>query len=312
MVARQEGPGRTDVEVCFSHRANLHSPAGCTGPCSAILGMRDRSWRRLRANHGSHPPDLRAGSLNPDVGYLAAFGGGIVSFLSPCVLPLVPAYLTMLTGLEASEIESPTPRQVGLILRDTGMFIAGFATVFILLGLVSTSVGQAVFRNHVMLTRISGAILLAMACFLAGSMLLRAPWLYQEKRFHPNLSRFGPLAAPIAGAAFGFGWTPCIGPILSSVLAVAATQGQAGQGAVLLAVYSAGLGVPFLATGLAAGRLSRLLGLLRRHLDVITLVAALLMAGFGVLLLMNRLVWVTIELEDLFRHIGLGKLITVG
>jgi cytochrome c-type biogenesis protein len=110
-------------------------------------------------------------------------------------------------------------------------------------------------RNQTTISCIAGLLVLGFALFTLGSLVLRLPRLYQEKRFHPTLSRFGPIAAPIAGAAFGFGWTPFIGPVLGSVLAVAATENRAMQGALLLAVYSAGLGLPLLATGLAFGGL---------------------------------------------------------
>ncbi len=162
-----------------------------------------------------------------DVGYLAAFAGGVVSFASPCVLPIVPAYLSIITGLDVAELQHGTRRHLFTIARDTALFVAGFSAVFILLGVSATTIGGAVFRNQARLTRVSGLAVLTMALFLAGSLVLRSPWLYQEKRFHPNLSRFGPFAAPVAGAAFGFGWTPCIGPVLGSVLAVAAAQHNA-------------------------------------------------------------------------------------
>ncbi len=236
----------------------------------------------------------------------------MVSFLSPCVLPLVPAYLSMVTGLEVAEINAPNRSYLGRITRDTSLFIVGFSAVFILLGLVSTAVGKAVFQDHLLLTRVSGAIVLAMAVFLVGSLFLKSPWLYKERRFHPSPSRFGPFAAPVTGAAFAFGWTPCIGPVLSTVLAIAAVQGNAGEGAALLAVYSAGLGVPFLATGLAAGRLSRVFGFVKGHFTGITVASAVVLAGFGVLLTLNRLTWVTTELETLMRVVGLGRLVSLG
>ena len=136
------------------------------------------------------------------------------------------------------------------------MFVAGFTVVFVLLGITATTIGSAVFRDKELLLRISGALVIAMALFLAGSLVLKRPGLVPRGRFHPNLERFGPFAAPVAGAAFGFGWQPCLGPILASVSAVAASTGSAGQGAALLGVYSLGLGIPFLVVGLALGRLS--------------------------------------------------------
>ncbi|MGH9103747.1 MAG: cytochrome c biogenesis CcdA family protein [Acidimicrobiales bacterium] len=251
---------------------------------------------------------MDAGSL----AYAVAFGGGIVSFLSPCVLPLVPAYLSLVTGLEVAEIQSGSREHLGRIARDTALFVAGFAAVFILLGLTATTVGRSIFAEHALLTRVSGVVVVVMAVFLAGSLVLRMPWLYRERRFHPRPSRLGPFAAPLTGAAFGFGWTPCIGPVLGSILTVAGTQGQAARGGLLLAAYSAGLGACFLAVGLAGGRLSRTLGWVRRHFSAITLASAVVMAGFGVLLALNSLSLVTTELQGGLRSIGLGRLNYLG
>jgi cytochrome c-type biogenesis protein len=164
------------------------------------------------------------------VSYAAAFGGGLISFLSPCVLPIVPAYLSVITGLDVTEAAGGSRRHLARVARDTGLFVAGFSAVFILLGLSATTIGHALFANHVLITRISGLAVLAMALFIAGSLVVRAPWLYAEHRFHPSPSRFGRFAAPVAGVAFGFGWTPCIGPVLGAVLAVAATRGRATEG----------------------------------------------------------------------------------
>ncbi len=246
------------------------------------------------------------------VTYLGAFGGGVVSFASPCVLPLVPAYLSIVTGLDVSEIQSGTREHLGRVARDTALFVAGFSVVFILLGLSATTIGRAVFRNRVVLTRVSGVVVVAMAFFLLGSLVLRSPWLYRERRFHPSPSRFGPLAAPITGAAFGFGWTPCIGPVLTSVLAVASTQQKAGQGAALLGVYSLGLGVPFLATGLAFGRLAGAFRWVKQHFTALTALSAAALAGFGVLLILNRLAWVTTEIQRALDVAGLHRLINLG
>jgi cytochrome c-type biogenesis protein len=162
------------------------------------------------------------------------------------------------------------------------------------------------------LTRISGVVVLARALFLAGSLVLKVPWLYQEKRLQPNTSRFGPFAAPLAGAAFGFGWTPCLGPILTSVLAVAASQDEVVRGTFLLVAYSAGLGVPFLATGLAFGRVAGAFRWVRRHFTGLTLASSLTLAVFGVVLALNRLTWVTSRLQEGLQAVGLGRLIELG
>ena len=245
-------------------------------------------------------------------GYLAAFAGGLVSFASPCVLPLVPAYLSVITGLEIGEIEQGRRRHLWRVARDTGLFIAGFAVVFIMLGLTATALGRALVHRQELITRISGLVVLAFALFIAGSLVLKAPLLYQERRFRLRLSRYGPLAAPVVGMAFGFGWTPCIGPVLGSVLAVAATQARAAQGAMLLAAYSVGLGVPFLAAGLAFGQLAGAFRWVKRHYAAITIASACALGFFGVLLALNRLSWLPSLLQGAMRHIGMGRLAFLG
>ena len=247
-----------------------------------------------------------------NVGVLVAFGGGIVSFLSPCVLPIVPGYLSLVTGVSVGELSGGDSRNLTRIAVNTGLFIAGFTVVFTLLFLTTTAVSDVIFRNQDVLTRVAGGLVLLMALYLAGSQLVTAPGVYRELRFHPHLERFGPLAAPIAGAAFGLGWTPCIGPVLGSVLTVAATEDDTVRGAVLLVAYSLGLGVPFLVTGLALGRLTRVLGWFKRHSRAITLASAALLGAFGVVLLLNRLPWVTARLQQALDSVGLDELVTLG
>jgi cytochrome c-type biogenesis protein len=247
-----------------------------------------------------------------NVSYLAALGGGVVSFLSPCVLPIVPAYLSVITGLDVAEVKEGDRKHLPRIALHTGLFIAGFSVVFVALGLVSTSLGRTLLRNQQDITRWSGVLIIAMALYMLGSLVLKAPGLYQEKRWHPNLARFGPFAAPVAGIAFGFGWTPCIGPVLSAVLGKAATQGEAAEGALLLLFYSAGLGIPFMVTGLAFGRLAGALNWVKRHSTAITASSALALAFFGFLLAMNQFTWLTVKLQDGLRAIGLERLVELG
>src|SRR4029078_4227337 len=180
---------------------------------------------------------LALGSRISDVNtfaYLAALGGGVVSFLSPCVLPLLPGYLSIVTGLDIATLEQGRAAHTRRIVGTTSLFIAGFGTVYMLLGLTAASIGQPLRDHQVVLTRISGAIMLSMALFLIGSTFLRAPWLYQEKRFHPHLGHYGAAAPLVAGVAFGFGWSPCLGPILGSILGIAGSQERIWAGASLL------------------------------------------------------------------------------
>lgn len=245
------------------------------------------------------------------VSYVVAFGGGVASFVSPCVLPVVPAYLSVLTGLDCTAPD-PGGRQLARIVRETALFVLGFGAVFVVLGCISTALGRTLLHDRVLLTRISGGVVCAMALFLAGAYVLRLPGLYREVRLHPRLERLGPFAAPVAGAAFGFGWTPCIGPVLSSVLAVAAGERGVGEGAVLLGCYALGLGVPFLVVGLGLGRLSAALGVLRRHIGALGIASSAVLGVFGVLLLLNELSLVTSALESALRTVGLGRLVTAG
>lgn len=243
---------------------------------------------------------LALGSRIDDVNvlaYLAAFGGGVVSFLSPCVLPLVPAYLSIVTGLDLPTLQDGARAQRRHIVLTTAMFIAGFGAVFVVLGLVASSAGRLLGDNQDALTRVSGAVLVGMAIYLLGSMFLRAPWLYQERRFHPDLGRFGTGAPVVAGAAFGFGWSPCIGPVLGSIYGIAATQDRVWAGATLLGTYTLGLGLPFLASGLALGRLGGTLGWVKRHFPLVVGAAAVVMLGFGTLLMFDALTRVTSEMQ---------------
>jgi len=253
-----------------------------------------------------------AANASSNLYILTAFGGGIISFLSPCVLPIVPGYLSLVSGLTLGEIEEARSRALRRIAITTGLFVVGFTVVFVILGLVTTAVSDALFENQETLTRISGGIVLLFALYLAGSQVLTTPRLYQELRFHPNLERFGPVAAPITGAAFGLGWTPCIGPILGTVLGFAAQGQDLGRAAVLLTAYSLGLGCSFLVVGLAFGRFAAPLAWVRRHARALTFVSAGILAVFGVILLLDELPTVTARLSDFMDSIGLRSLVEIG
>lgn len=248
--------------------------------------------------------------------YAVAFGGGVVSFLSPCVLPVVPGYLSFVTGARlAGAVDRPglTARQrTASALRSGGLFVAGFSLVFVLLGLSASAVGVALFREHVPIERFAGVAVIAMAVsVLATTLPVR--WVGdRELRFHPQLHRYGRLAAPVAGAAFALGWTPCIGPVLGSVLAVAADQHRVAVGTALLACYAAGLAVPFLVTAAALDRSLIVLRFARRHSVVLMRGAAAVLAGYGVLLTLDRLSWLTVQLQRGVTAIGLGRLIGLG
>jgi cytochrome c-type biogenesis protein len=258
---------------------------------------------------------LALGSRISDVNllaYLAAFGGGVVSFLSPCVLPLLPGYLSMVTGLDLAELQDEPRVHARRIVTTTAVFVAGFGAVFVALGMSASGFGQLLRDHQSILTRVSGAVLLAMALFLLGSLFLRAPWLYQEKRFHPQLGRFGNAAPAVAGVAFGFGWSPCIGPILGSILGIAANQHRLWAGGTLLAVYSLGLGLPFLLAGLALGRLGGALGWVKRHFVVLVAGSAVIIGAFGLLLMFDELSRLSVHLQEWLTDAHLRWLVELG
>lgn len=250
--------------------------------------------------------ELGAGSIG------VAVAAGTVSFLSPCVLPLVPAYLSIVTGVDLVELRSDArSRRLG-ILRDTLMFVGGFSFVFVALGVSAAAAGSILVRNQLVLTRVAGAVVMAMGCFLLVSRFTGALWLSREARPHPHLARYGRAAPIVAGAAFGLGWTPCTGPVLGSILGIAATTGRSGTAATLLAAYSAGLAIPFLGTAVALGRLTPVLSWLQRRSGGLAIATGLVLTTFGALLVMGRLVWVTTALQAALRKLGLDSLIDLG
>ncbi len=245
-----------------------------------------------------------------DVTVLVAFGGGIVSIFSPCVLPMVPGYLSLVTGLSVSELSQGESKHLWRIAKMTGSFTLGFGAVFTLLGLAASGIGNALFESQATLTRISGVFVIVMAAYLAGSQLLIAPRLYPEARFQVS-DKFGMFTAPVAGAAFGLGWSPCLGPVIAAVFGVAATQTTA-RAVMLLVAYSLGMGVSFLGVGLAFGHWAAPLDLIKRHLRSATLVSAAVLAVFGVLLVMDEMWLLTRPLVDLLDALGLDKIVELG
>lgn len=244
--------------------------------------------------------------------YAIAFGAGVISFLSPCVLPIVPGYLSFVTGLSIDELGAGTARARWRITWTTALFVAGFTAVFVILGLGANFAGGEIARNREALTRTGGVIMLLFAAYLVGSQLLQRPGLYREWRFHPELDRVGMAGIPLAGAAFGFGWTPCLGPVLASLLTVAALQTTALQGATLLGAYGIGMGAAFLAVGLLFSRATTALGWIRRHGRALTFVSAGFISFFGFLLVTDSLWRITAELIKMLDRIGLEWIVQLG
>src|SRR5512146_3384913 len=184
---------------------------------------------------------------------IAAFVAGIISFLSPCVLPLVPGYVSLISGTSVESLqEQERHKLLGAVMLSSVMFILGFSIVFVMLGAVATTLGQVTRDYYPVLTRVAGAVIIVFGLHLTGIWKIKA--LYADKRLHEVKGGSTPWGAFVVGFAFAFGWTPCIGPILGAILTLAAAEETVLKGTALLAVYSAGLAVPFLLTSLGIDR----------------------------------------------------------
>jgi cytochrome c-type biogenesis protein len=237
-----------------------------------------------------------------NVSLFGAFIAGVLSFISPCVLPLIPGYLSFISGVSLEEMRGSAALTTGggTVVLDTGMtaaakrqviitslfFILGFSLVFVSLGASATFLGQFLMERLTIFGKIAGVLLIVFGLHTMG--VFKIGWLLQEKRVQTNTKPSTMLGATVVGISFAFGWTPCIGPILSAILLVAAQQESVGQGIVLLSVYSLGLAIPFLLTALAINQFFIAFKKIRRYYHAIEIVSGLLMVIVGVLIFTNR------------------------
>ena len=246
-------------------------------------------------------------------GLLIAFGAGMVSFLSPCVLPLVPGYLSLMSGVTASTVvgrrnemsRSDTLR----LLRSTLLFSAGFTIVFVALGAAATGLGRLLLENQRLLNRIAGALIIVMGLVVATGLLPRL--LGEERRMRVSPATLGVFAPPVMGMAFAFGWTPCIGPVLAATLSLAAAESTVGRGMLMLLAYSLGLAVPFVAAGVGFARLTGVFSWFRRNARAVGAVSGSVLVAFGAVLMLDRVGWLSARLVDLMNSIGLDRLTAI-
>ena len=234
------------------------------------------------------------------VGILAALAAGIVSFLSPCVLPLVPGYLSAVTGVSAGELETAGWRRV---LGPSMLFVASFSAIFVIYGLTATGLGSMLRDHEQLLTKISAALIIAMGIFFIAALFV--PRLNREWHVDALLDRAGRGGPIVAGAAFAIAWTPCIGPTLGAILSAAALSESAGRGAFLLAVYSAGLAIPFLLTAVAFSRMTTAFAVVKRHYQAIVASGGLILIAMGVLIWTNELTVLNAEAQRWLSGAGL-------
>ena len=233
------------------------------------------------------------------IGVLTAFAAGAISFLSPCVLPLVPGYVSYVAGESLNGPQTQRPSVTKLpALGLSILFVLGFSTVFVILGASATALGQILLQYRYETNIVGGAIIITFGLFMTGLLNLR--WLYRDFRFHANIPGGRPVGAYVLGLAFAFGWTPCIGPVLGAILTVSAATATMSQGIALLAIYSLGLGLPFLlAAAFTGGFLSRM-GLLRRFGRPLQIFAGLVMVVMGIAMMTGYLSAFSYWLLDTF------------
>ena len=221
--------------------------------------------------------------------FATAFLAGLVSFLSPCVLPLIPGYISFISGISLPDLQSPegAKRATRRAFLSSCWFVLGFSLVFIALGASATALGTLLLQKLSALRVIAGAIIIIFGLHLIG--VFRIPFLQYENKFEVRQRPLTAIGALLVGAAFAFGWTPCIGPILAGILSLASTQETIGQGMLLLAAYSLGLGLPFLAASLGVQAFFRFFSKFKRYLRVVEILSGILLLAVGVLIATNRL-----------------------
>jgi cytochrome c-type biogenesis protein len=220
--------------------------------------------------------------------FLVAFWGGILSFLSPCVLPLVPGYLSYIAGVRIEDISLNNKEIKNKVFFASLFFIAGFSFIFIALGAGASGIAPLIISYKNILTKISSILIIVLGLHVLG--LFKINFLYREFRFNPEINEIRSVITPfILGIAFGLGWTPCIGPILASVLVLASSQKTVFQGMILLSLYAAGMGIPFLISALIIEKFQEKSIFLKRHLNVIEKIAGILLLLTGIFIFLGEL-----------------------
>lgn len=225
--------------------------------------------------------------MSENVTLVAAFVAGFLSFISPCVLPLIPGYISFISGASLDDMRSGQRAARRHVLLSSLAFVLGFSLVFIALGASATAIGRFIFDKQPILSKIAGALIIVFGLHMMG--VFRLGFLDSEKRAQARRKPAGPVGALLVGIAFAFGWTPCIGPILAGILAIAASRDTIAEGVLLLAIYSLGLGVPFLLTSMAIDRFFSVAAAIRRHYHAIELTSGGLLVAIGVLIFTGQL-----------------------
>lgn len=236
--------------------------------------------------------------LVPAVGFGFAFVAGLVSFLSPCVIPLVPGYLLYVSGVSIDNLEKPNPSQLGRILLSSALFVLGFTLVFVSLGTSASLLGSLAEDYRRELTLVAGGVMVLMGILIMDFVPVKL--LARELRFHPETRGLGLLGGIPLGMAFALGWLPCVGPVLASILFYASMVDTVVQGTMLLLVYSAGLGLAFILTAAFLGRALGALRWIQRHRRIFNLLGGSVLVAMGLLLISNRFFFLSLAAQKLY------------
>ncbi|MBW7889151.1 MAG: cytochrome c biogenesis protein CcdA [Bacteroidetes bacterium] len=225
--------------------------------------------------------------LSENINILTAFVFGLLSFISPCVLPIIPGYISFISGKSLQDITQQDSAARKAILINTIIFIAGFTLIFVLMGAAATSIGKVLNENLSLISKIAGVIIIIFGFHMIG--IFKLGFLNYEKRFHLQEKKLGYFGSFTVGAAFAFGWTPCIGPVLAGILAIASQQDTVMKGIILLTFYSLGLGIPFFLTSLSINKFFNVFNRIKKHFHTIEVVGGILLVAVGVLMITNYL-----------------------
>jgi len=240
-----------------------------------------------------------------DIGFAGAFIAGLLSFLSPCVLPLVPPYLCFIGGVSLSEMtgdDGPPEGANRRVFMSALFFVLGFSGVFVLFGATASYLGQLLADNMLWIGRFAGVLIIIMGVHFLG--IVKIPLLYREARFHGPAKPVGLLGAFLMGLAFAFGWTPCVGPVLAAILMMAGSEDSVTHGTLLLGSYAAGIGIPFLIAALGIGHFLKIMPGIRKHMGTVEKVIGVFLIATGVLFLTGNVADVAYWLLELFPSLG--------
>lgn len=239
-----------------------------------------------------------------NISLITAFGAGILSFVSPCVLPIVPGYLSFISGVSIEDLKEKKSSAISHAFVNSIFFVLGFSAVFISLGASATVISNFLINYMHIIGKIAGVLIIILGLHFIG--LFKIKWLNYEKRFQVGSKQLGIVGSFFVGLAFAFGWTPCIGPILAGILALAAAEETVGRGILLLTFYSAGLAIPFLITALAFNAFISVSNRIKKHFRIIEAVGGAMLIGIGVLIFTDSLGYLSAIISQWFPWLEIG------